>query len=147
MRQAVKKLNGRHFVIIDRHLMGWSNVQIAESLNMTPQQVSIVLNSASTQYEITRRRNKLDARVDDAVANNTLTVDKAIKQHVIDAAERLGFEVNNLDASPSDRIKAATEILDRGGAPKVMRTESKNVNLTIDAKDAALIAETLSMDK
>lgn len=143
METCIQKLNARHYKIVDLLVLGWTNAQIAEHLHMSQSQVSVVVNSASTQHQVARRRSKMEQRLDNASADATQSVDDAIKSHTLQAVTRLGLIIET--GKEANAVRACSDILDRGGYPRVQKTESKNVTLTIDAGDAALIAETLKM--
>ncbi len=142
---AIQKLSARHYKILELCLRGWTGQAIAEHLNMGAQQVSIVINSPSFQYQLAERRSKLNDRVDQDIVEQTAKVDDAIAKYTMAAVDRLGFVVKA--GKDGDAIRAADSILDRGGHARVQKTEQKSISVTIDAKDAALIAETLEMDK
>jgi len=144
---AIQKLSSRHFKIIELCLRGWIPKQIAEHLGMSAQQVSNIVNSESFQYQISERRARLDDIVDQDIVDSTNKVDEAIAKHTMRAVERLGYIVNSPNAKDSDAIRAADSILDRGGHARVQKTEQRSVSVTIDAKDAALIKETMEMDR
>ena len=145
MTTAIQKLSARHYKILELCLRGWTGKDIAEHLNMGAQQVSIVINSSSFQYQLAERRSKLNDRVDQDIVEGTAKVDEAIARHTMAAVDRLGLVV--IAGKDGDAIRAADSILDRGGHARVQKTEQRSVSVTIDAKDAALIAETMEMDK
>lgn len=114
---------------------------------MSQQQVSNVINSSSFQYQLAERRAKLNDRQDQDIVEQTQKVDEAITEHTLAAVGRLGLIVNNTKSRDGDAIRACDSILDRGGHARVQKTENKSVSVTIDAADAALIAQTLEMDR
>lgn len=143
--QTIQKLSARHYGILEKCLRGWVPKDIAEHYNMSQQQVSIVINSPSFQYQLADRRSKLNDRQDQDIVEQTQKVDEAIAGHTMAAVSRLGLVVT--DGKDGDAIRAADSILDRSGHPRVQKTESKSVSVTIDAEDAKLIAETMGMDR
>jgi hypothetical protein len=143
METCIQRLNARHYKIVDLLVLGWTNKQIGDHLHMSPSQVSIIINSASTQHQVARRRAKMEQRLDTNAVESTQTVDDAIKSHTLKAVARLGLIIT--DGKEANAVRACSDILDRGGYPRVQKTESRNVTLTIDAGDAALIAETMQM--
>ncbi len=142
---AIQQLSARHHKIVELCLRGWIPKDIAEHLDMSQQQVSIVINSSSFQYQLAERRSKLNDIVDQDIVEQTQKVDDAIAEHTMSAVSRLGLIVTA--GKDGDAIRACDSILDRGGHARVQKTESKSVSVTIDASDAKLIAETLEMDK
>ncbi len=147
MATAIQQLSARHYKIVELCLRGWVPKAIAEHLDMSQQQVSNVINSSSFQYQLAERRAKLNDRQDQDIVESTNKVDEAISKHTMAAVDRLGLVVTNPKSRDGDAIRACDSILDRGGHARVQKTEQKSVTVTIDAKDAALIAETLGMDK
>lgn len=134
--------------------MGWTKKDIANHLNMSQQQVSIITNSPSFDYQLAERRAKLNDMVDDNIMEQTKAVDEAIAEHTMAAVGRLGLiatgkkeDGTGYISKDGDAIRACDSILDRGGHARVQKTEQRNVTVTIDAKDAKLIAETMEMDK
>jgi hypothetical protein len=115
---------------------------------MTPQQVSVVVNSGSFQYELAQRRDKLDDMTDESIVASADEVTKAIRSHTLNAAQRLGLMVApGSDSKDADAIRAASEILDRGGHPKVHSIESKNFSVVIDAEMVKRIEDAIAMDR
>ncbi len=145
MTTTIQKLSARHYKIVELCLRGWVPKDIAEHLDMSQQQVSNVINSSSFQYQLAERRAKLNDRQDQDIVEQTQKVDEASSKHTMDAVGRLGLIVTA--GKDGDAIRACDSILDRGGHARVQKTEQKSVSVTIDAKDAALIAETLGMDR
>ncbi len=145
MATAIQQLSARHYKIVELCLRGWVPKAIAEHLDMSQQQVSNVINSSSFQYQLAERRAKLNDRQDQDIVEQTQKVDDAIAGHTMAAVGRLGLIVTA--GKDGDAIRAADSILDRSGHARVQKTENKSVSVTIDAKDAALIAQTLEMDK
>jgi len=143
--QTIQKLSHRHYKIIELCLRGWIPKDIANHLNMSQQQVSVIINSPSFDYQLAERRAKLNDMVDDNIMEQTKAVDEAIAEHTMAAVDRLGLVVQS--GKDGDAIRACDSILDRSGHARVQKTENKNVSVTIDAKDAALIAQTMEMDR
>lgn len=150
---AIRKLNPRHYEILKLCLRGLTTGQIAARLNMSAQQVSIVLHSPSFQYELTMRRDKLDDLTDQAIVSNDDEVTKAIKEHTLAAIQRLGFvasaknEDGKYKSSDADAVRASADILDRGGYPKTQRSEVKTLSVVISDASAKLIADTIEIEK
>ena len=145
MAIVVQQLSARHYKIVELCLRGWVPKAIAEHLDMSQQQVSNVINSSSFQYQLAERRAKLNDRQDQDIVESTNKVDDAISKHTMAAVNRLGLVITA--GKDGDAIRACDSVLDRGGHARVQKTEQKSVTVTIDAKDAALIAETMEMDK
>lgn len=143
MTTAIQKLSARHHGILEKCLRGWITKDIAEHYAMSAQQVSNIINSGSFQFQLAGRRAKLNDLQDQDIVESAAKVDEAIAKHTMNAVARLGLIVTA--GKDGDAIRASDSILDRSGHARVQKTESKSVSVTIDAKDAELIAETARM--
>ena len=141
----IQKLSARHMRILQLYLLGHKQVEIAGRLDMSQTQISNIINSPSFQYQAAQRREVLEEKMDDAQVHNDIEVSNTIKLHTMQAVQRLVAEMDGSVAG--DRIRASTEILDRGGFPRVQRTESRSISVNIDADMAQLIASTVKMEE
>ena len=139
----IETLNNRHYRIIELALRGLGNREIAETLGMTTNAICIIMNSASFQHELALRRQQLNAISNQKIVEETDDVAEAIRRATKQAVRRLVSCIDSEDEAIA--MRASTEILDRGGHPKVMRNENKTISVNIASKDAAVIKETLSM--
>jgi hypothetical protein len=112
---------------------------------MTQVAISAIKGSPTFQHELALRRSQLEKASTDAIVKDMDEVTSAIREKTLAAARRLGVIVDDASAKPSDQIRAAAELLDRGGYPKVVRTEERKTVAFIDATDVATINETLHM--
>jgi hypothetical protein len=112
---------------------------------MTPNAISVIVNSPSFEHELAIRRNKMDEIVDNQIVDSTDEITRQIQEGARDAVRRLLGGIKSEDEAIA--IKSSTEVLDRAGFPRVNKIESKNVNVNISSEDAARIAETISLDK
>lgn len=98
---------GRHKQIVRLHVQGYSNVQIAEFLGVTPQTVSNTLNSRIAHDQI----QNLNEGIDDTV--------KEVAAHIQDIAPRavqiLEEMMEDESVAGSTRARIADRILDRAG--------------------------------
>lgn len=139
----IAKLTERHRQIMDLDLRGLGPGEIAGQLDMTPSHVSVITNSGPYQHEISIRRAQLDAMNAQRIVDSNDEVAAAIRDKTLAAARRLGLVVDS--GKDSDAIRAAEALLDRGGYPRVTKTEDKSIRINIDAADLARLTETLEM--
>lgn len=153
MPQTIQKLNARHFKILEFCLRGWTNKHIAEHLNMSGEQVSIIVCSPSFQHELVTKRDRLDELTEQSIVSADDEVTKAIKAHTLAAVERLGIvsagkdEDGGYASLDGVAVRASAEILDRGGYPRTQRTETKSLSILISPDDAKRIADTMEMER
>lgn len=145
MTNNIQQLNPRHHKILEFVLSGWTNKQIASHLNMSPQMISIVINSPSFQHEVSLRREKLETMSDQRRVDSDQDVTDAIKKGTRDAVALLLGSIKSVDENVA--IRASVEILDRGGFPKVSKIESKNLSVVMDADMMKLLQDTIKLDK
>lgn len=141
----LKKLNPRHFKMLEFCLRGWTNKQIADHLDMTSGNVSIVVNSSSFQHELATRRSTIDDLSNQQIVESDQDVTDAIRESTMEAVERIVGCIHSDDENVA--IRASTEMLDRGGFPKVSKIESKNLSVVMDANMMKIMKETIAMDK
>lgn len=147
MANEIKKLNNRHYKMIDLCLRGFKNVQIAEQLQMTPSAVALIINSGLFQHELSIRRSQLAATSNEHIANVDDEVDKTLREGALKAANRL--VLNTQCGVPSAENAASEAILDRTGFSRVTKQENKSVGvqLIITPELASVIKSTLSMEQ
>lgn len=145
MANIIQQLNPRHYKILEFVLTGLTNKQIAERLDVSPQMISIVINSPSFQHEVALRREKLDAMKNQRIVESDMEVVDAIKEGTRAAVKTLISSINSTDENIA--IRASVEILDRGGFPKVSKIESKNLTVVMDADMLKVLQETIKLDK
>jgi hypothetical protein len=146
----IKSLNPRHFQILDMHLRGWPNVAIAARLEMTPEAISLIVNSNSFKHEAALERSKINAirnenialeaselRGDglESVSSVKTQAKEKLERATLAAVEALVANVASDDEAIANR--ASAEILDRaGGFQKITRNENLNQSITISISDA-----------
>lgn len=116
---SLTQLRGRHDEILRYHLLGLSNKDISELLNITPQCVCDTLSSPIAQYKLADLRASRDT--------DTVDVAKEIANLQPRAVELLAKVIaGDPDLSPKlrDRIDAAKDMLDRGGNSKVNKVSA-----------------------
>jgi len=139
MSYEIKKLLPRHYKIMDLLLLlGKKQKEIAEELSLTEQTVSSVVNSRVFKEHLPGRMAEfLEKPGEDGVSAGEL-----LHSRLADAAKRL---CEMLD-SDDDRValRAAQDILDRGGHAKITRTNSVRQSIVlIDDKTAKRIEQTI----
>ena len=145
MAHTLQTLNARHYKIIDFCLRGWTNKQIAAHLGMTSVGVGIIVNSPNFQHELALRRSKLEDVSDSTIIHSDDAVTKAIRAGTLDAVKALVKGIDSEDERV--QLKAAAEILDRGGFPKTQRVEAKTLSVVLSSKDVDRIQETFQLDE
>ena len=139
----LRDLLPRHHQIVELVMDGLPNGEIAEIVGCTPQTISNVRNGSEVQHMLALRHARIAAASDDRRASDAAEVSEAIRSRTLDAVKRLGMVLDH--GKDRDALRAAEAILDRGGFPRVQRTEAKSVAITLDSNDVSRLAETLAM--
>lgn len=145
MTSSMQQLLPRHHKILEFVLRGWTNKQIADHLSITPQNVSVVTRSASFQHEVSMRREKLEDMSNQSIVSSDQEVTDAIREGTKHAVDRILGCIDSTDENVA--IRASTEILDRGGFPKVSKIESKSLSVVMNADDLVKLKEAIALDK
>lgn len=103
---SIQKMNARHREMVRRILLGQTNVQIANALDVTPQNVSNVKNSPIVKAKIEHMQNILDAE--------TLDVSTRIQEMSKDAIE-VYYELMHGAEKEETRRMIAKDVLDKAG--------------------------------
>lgn len=140
----IQKLHSRHKLILRLRVLGRTNVQIAQILGMSAEHISTIVNSPVFMEEEQRLHRDSDKGV--------VAVQSQIGRLMplaVDVFERILTE-EEPDVSLKERMVAATEILDRGGAAKVHKTQNTVAVLTehdiMRIKERAAAARAESID-
>ncbi len=142
---SIQQLNPRHYKILEFYLRGWTNKQIADNLNITPCNVSVVTRGQSFQHEVAMRREKLNELSNQSIVSSDQVVSDAIREGTQAAVDRILGCIQSTDENVA--IRASTEILDRGGFPKVSKIESKSLSVVMNAEDLVKLKEAMAMDR
>lgn len=147
-KRDIRKLNPRHLKIQDLALEGLKIKDIAEQLHMHRPHVSMIINSASFQHELSIRRSSVAEQVENNVASLDDEVASALKRSAKQAVDKIVDKMAHAEDEKL-QVKSAIEILDRSGYPKSTRVEGQQVNIAIGISDdsAQLIADTMELDK
>lgn len=146
MHNKIKKLNSRHFKILDLCILGKTTNQIAELLGMKRAQINLIINAPNFQHELAMRRERFEEQQFDEIKNNEDEVANTLREGAIAAAEKLVLGIDSPDDTLA--IRSATEILDRTGYPKTQRVDgaAKTV-VVINNSDADRLRESLELDR
>ena len=129
-KYQIKELWEIHHEIIRRLLLGQKAKDIAQELGVTITVVSYTKNSALGRRHMELLRGAVDKE----------TVDVKVKiQEMAARASEVLEEAMNGDHHFSLKLKAATEVLDRAGFVKVVKTE--NLHAYLSAEDIQQIKE------
>lgn len=122
----IEALQDSHRAMIRLKVMGLKQVEIAEKLGVTPQNVSDVLNSRLALAEIERLRAALDGHY----TAQSAKIAEMAGRGIIWLEERMGNE----DTPAAVKDKIAFDALDRAGhkAPSRLDVRQTNVELTYD---------------
>ena len=143
------KVNQRHLQILDGVIAGKGGSVIARELDMSPAQVSVIMNGPSFQHELALRRASVADKVDEKRASGLVTatdpVLEKLKKSALHAAERLSLNLTDQNGNVAN--KAADSILNRAGYPEKRHVDidQRQLQIVISASDASLLAETLKM--
>lgn len=134
----LRRMTGRHRVILRLHLAGWSGREIAQAVRMTPEWVYGVINSVEFQKECSRLNDMLDEEF----------VKREVEGELGDPVRQLLHDesMNNLltlidlrddtNAKPEIRMRTAMDMLDRDGYNVVDKKKiDANLNLEKTVQD------------
>lgn len=139
---VAQRLLPNHYAIQDLYLAGLKAEEIATRVNLTSRQVRNILNTPQFQHELALRRSKIEQSVDQTLVQAHEDVASIIRDQTIQAARKLGELIDSQNESVARQ--AANDILDRGGYPKVTKSDvSQQQSVVVDADQARVIAETL----
>lgn len=126
-KYQIKELWAIHHEIIRRLLLGQKSKEIAEDLKISPVLVSYTKNSALGKRHLELMQGAID--------RETVDVRVRIKQMAATAAKVLDLAMSE-DQPMALRVKSATEVLDRAGHVKVIKTENLHAHLTAEDIEA-----------
>ncbi len=142
---SIQQLNPRHYKILEFVLRGWTNKQIADHLDITQSNVSVVTRSPSFQHEVSMRRASLEDMSNQSIVSSDQEVTDAIREGTKSAVDRIIGCIHSTDENVA--VRASTEILDRGGFPKVSKIESRSLSVVMNAEDLVKLKEAMALDK
>lgn len=136
---GIQRLNQRHLAMIELALAGLDRTIIAQRLDMTPENVTLVMKSPLFQDELSRRRSSLNRSKDDLIASEHQSAASVIKEAALTAASEMTNLLQDTDARV--RLAASKDILDRAGIGRdasgmpVVHVTADKVQLLIVALD------------
>ena len=150
-QNELQTLSPRHLRIMDYMIAGWKLVDIAKAMQCTTQNLQDVKRSRLFQDELAQKRAILDSQVQDNLAKSVSDqeyVNEKIAKGTRDAVDRLCAMVEpSHECSDAIARQAADSLLDRGGFPKLTKTENtQNTIFVLDADDLARIEHTVELD-
>lgn len=139
MAWELKTMKARHKLIIDLHLAGLKNTEIAEEMDNTAESVGMILRSPIVQEELARRRYAVDKVSDQAVGNVAARAKEILAAASANAAQLLVDQIDHQD--PRVAQNAALSILEesfgtKNGGPAMV--------VNINTNQLALLQQTLS---
>ena len=142
---SIQQLNPRHFKILEFVLRGWTNKEIAEHFNIAQNTVSVVTRSASFQHEVSLRRAKLENISNQQIVDSDQDITDAIRAGAQAAVDRVIGCIQSVDENIA--VRAATEVLDRAGFPKVSKIEHHSLSVTLTGEDLVRMQKALDLDR
>lgn len=132
------RIRNNHQEIMRRATLGQRNQKIAKDLGLSASRVSTIVNSPLVAAKIDELQELRTNHVAEAKALIAESLDEAVDllKTVLGRDEQ-----SDVPVPISLRMKAATELLDRGGVPKAVRTEGQTINLTLTGEDIEAIKQ------
>ena len=114
-RPELHDLNDKHRHALRLMFLGANNKEVAQETGFTVTNVSLIRDSEVAQEHLTKMHEDLD--------QEAITVQKRV-EHLIPQAIQVYQElIENPEADPKDRLKAADAVCDRGGLPRQSSTK------------------------
>ena len=141
-RPEIQRLLPRHYRILDLVLSGQYTVKaIAQQMDMSPQAVSLIINSPVFQHQLARRRREIEKQRDESLSIALAEAQEELKRAAPQAA-RVHAELLE-DEDPRVRQSSANAILDRVGLGK-QQIQQGQVSITVlDENALRLLGEAL----
>lgn len=145
-KHQLKQLSPKHYRMLEMTLQGMGRAEIAREMDVTPQCVSLVVNSPVFQQQLSRRRERRERAEDQGSG-----IAAARAREVLDnAAEQAAEKHVALLGSEDDAIaqRSASEILDRTGVTRqAQRKDNEHAGVLIDAQQLNVILLALEEDE
>lgn len=116
----LQALKGRHREIIRMHYLGLSRKDIALHFGMSEAAITNILQSDLAKEHLSFLQENTDADCIDARRRL-----EHLQHSAIDIYEKV-LNGDIIEASVSQKMRAAAEVLDRGGLPRLTRTETRS---------------------
>ena len=124
---SLTDLRDRHHEIIRRIVLGQSNIEIAQALNISTQSVSNVRCDSLVMERAKELQNEANGA--------TVDVLKRVAEILPKALENIESILDDDDCNRGVKLRAAQDILDRAGYAPVKRFQSENVHATLTRED------------
>lgn len=135
----VSSMKAKYKLMVDLHIAGLKNIQIAEEMDCTPESVGMILRSPIVQEEIARRRNMVDRKVDEATANVVARAKQILEQNTERAATVLCEQIGSEDKRLSQN--ACLEVLEMAFGQK---SNTQGPTVVVNADQVLILQQTLS---
>jgi hypothetical protein len=132
--EGLQRLLPRHYKIIELALDGFSNISIANMMNMTAVGIGIILRDAKVQHELARRRDNVQKKQDDVRVNTSSLARDTLNEMTLDAVETLD-EVRRRALESGDHTNArlaCKHILDKAWGEGDSRDAKPTVLINIE---------------
>ena len=144
----VKVLSALHYRIMDFVLAGWKYVDIAKKVGISSQQIYNIRSMITFQDTLAQRRAVLDEKISDNLTDDLSDqeyVSKKLQKGTRAAVDKL---CSLVDASTDSIARAAADsLLDRGGFPKLTKTENTTGTIfVLNQEDLQRLEDTIEMD-
>lgn len=147
MAHEIQRMQSRHHLMVDYHLTGMSNREIAEALEVTPENVGAVMNSPIVQGEIARRRNNQTQLQTQKQVNTVVRAREMVEENAARAVQK---HIDLMDSAKAEslQLKAAENLLrfvygeeKKGGPQTVVVIHANDVNFLkqVLAEDTDLV--------
>lgn len=146
MGYQVEKIRACHQRMLDLHLVGKSNTDIAQELEVTPTTVNSFLSSHLAQHKIAQRRDKIEKIQNEAIGHSVTRARDILNEEAERSANKLA-ELRDTSLDENIQLKASNSILD-----KVFGSDAKNgggakTQVLIQANQVILLKQTLEEDR
>ena len=133
MGYEIKRMQERHYGILELLLRGHKQSEVARMVKYSAYGLSLVVRSRVFQAALAKRREEQNRRVDMEEGKRRMTAGEILHEATARAAQ---VQVKHLK-SPIAGVaqRAAMDILDRGGVPKVSKSQGQSTQVGIFLSD------------
>jgi hypothetical protein len=147
MGYELEKLKAHHKVIMDLHVQGFTNREIASQLGMSEVGVGGILNCTLVQDELAKRTRKNSQITDQIVASTVTKAMGFLEERAFSAAEQLALLAQGA-TSESVKLAANNSLLDRVGLSEVRKDSvSSAPSFQITQNLAVFIKQVMEEDR
>ena len=145
----IQRLLPRHFQILELHLGGLSNVEIASTVGMTKEGISTIIRSPIFQSELQRRLTERNNRSVDSQISEVVSQARKVLEHAATKAAETQEQLLESD-DDSVKLRASDSILDRVLGRKEApgsKSDGPNITVNIASADVKLLLTALTESK